>query len=35
VSFVEVTFELSDISSEGIGILLKVKKAVFGFLDLV
>jgi hypothetical protein len=35
ISFIEVTLELSDISGERIGVLLKVKKAIFGFLDLI
>jgi hypothetical protein len=35
VSFVEVTPELSNISSERIGVLLKIKKAIFYFLDLI
>jgi hypothetical protein len=35
VSFVEVALELSDISSERIGVLLKIKKAILCFLDLI
>ena len=35
VSFVEIALELSDISGERIGVLLKVKKAILGFLDLI
>ena len=35
VSFVEIALELSDVSGERIGVLLKVEKAILGFLDLV
>ena len=35
MSFIEVALELGDVSGEGIGVLLKVEKAIFGFLDLI
>jgi hypothetical protein len=35
IGFVEDSLESSDISGESIGVLLDIKKAVLGFLDLI